>query len=216
VRQSRDSSTHRNGELTNGRAERAITQLLSGTDDLITKFCAEFERLRKNFDSGVDVGTTLLLSRTTTTMDVIRASRLLICQLAFIPDWHAGRDQLLLKFKSVDMDEYNRSAYFPRTRMDVIKSITQWIADESNCQKRIIRFYGLAGSGKSTISTINAEIMRDLQRLGAFFFFSRDIPEGTPPQSSGLWHISSPFSMLALAQKYLELWITIQTLQEYP
>ena len=62
-------------KLTHGGAEWSITQPFSGAGDLIAKFCAEFERLRKNFDSGVDIGAALLLSRTAATIDVIRACR---------------------------------------------------------------------------------------------------------------------------------------------
>ena len=58
------------------RAGRAVMQPFLDTDDLITKFCAEFERLRKNFDSGVELDTALVLSRTVSTIDAIRACEL--------------------------------------------------------------------------------------------------------------------------------------------
>jgi hypothetical protein len=75
------------------------------------------------------------------------------------------------------MPEYNRMACLAKTRLDVIKSVTDWITDESNDQKRVLWLYGVAGSGKSTIATTIAWMMRELHRLGAFFFFDRDIPE---------------------------------------
>lgn len=75
------------------------------------------------------------------------------------------------------MSEYNRDACLPKTRLDVIKSIVEWIADGSSDQKRVLWLYGLAGSGKSTLSTTIARMMRELRHLGAFFFFNRDIPE---------------------------------------
>lgn len=75
------------------------------------------------------------------------------------------------------MDEYNRISCLPGTRLDVIKFFTEWIADESNDQKRVLWIYGLAGSGKSTISTTLAQTMRSLDHLGAFFYFNRDKPE---------------------------------------
>lgn len=90
---------------------------------------------------------------------------------------HAGRDQVLSKLKPVAMSEYNRDACLPKTRLDVVKFIVKWIADGSSDQKRVLWLYGLAGSGKSTLSTTIAWMMRDLHRLGAFFFFDRDIPE---------------------------------------
>jgi hypothetical protein len=88
-----------------------------------------------------------------------------------------GRDQLLSTLKSVEMHEYNRKACLAKTRLDVIKSILDWIADESSDRKSVLWLYGLAGSGKSTLSTTIAWMMRELHRLGAFFFFDRDIPE---------------------------------------
>ena len=75
------------------------------------------------------------------------------------------------------MDGYSRSTCLPNTRLDVIKAITDWIAGESTDQKRVLWLYGVAGSGKSTLSTTIAETLRSLQRLGAFFFFNRDIQE---------------------------------------
>jgi ABC-type lipoprotein export system ATPase subunit len=75
------------------------------------------------------------------------------------------------------MPEHNRKACLSNTRQDVIKVITSWIADESSDHKSVLWLYGLAGSGKSTLSTTIAWMMQDLHRLGAFFFFDRDIPE---------------------------------------
>jgi hypothetical protein len=92
-----------------------------------------------------------------------------------------GRDQVLQRLHSVDMDEYNRSTCLPNTRLDIIHFITKWIADESDDQNKVLWLYGLAGSGKSTLSTTLAQTMRSLHRLGAFFFFNRDIPDRSFP-----------------------------------
>jgi hypothetical protein len=90
---------------------------------------------------------------------------------------HTGRDQLLSLLKPAEMNEYSRNDCLPTTRLDVIKSIIEWITDESSERKSVLWLYGVAGSGKSTISTTVAWMMRELHRLGAFFFFDRDIPE---------------------------------------
>ena len=74
------------------------------------------------------------------------------------------------------MNEYDRKGCLPTTRLDVIKSIIDWVTDESTERKSVLWLYGLAGSGKSTLSTTIAWMMRDLQRQGAFFFFDRDVP----------------------------------------
>ena len=75
------------------------------------------------------------------------------------------------------MDEYNRTLCLENTRRNVINDIMAWIADDSNDSRKVLWVYGLAGTGKSTLSTTIAQIMRRLRRLGAFFFFNRDIPQ---------------------------------------
>ena len=71
------------------------------------------------------------------------------------------------------MDEFNRTPCLG----NVINDIMKWIADDSNDAKKVMWVYGLAGTGKSTLSTTIAQIMRRLRRLGAFFFFNCDIPQ---------------------------------------
>ena len=81
----------------------------------------------------------------------------------------------------MEIQEYNRTICLNGTRLDVIKFIIDWIADESDDRKSVLWLNGLAGSGKSTLSTTIALTMRDLHLLGAFFFFDRDIPERNAP-----------------------------------
>ena len=73
------------------------------------------------------------------------------------------------------MDETNRTPCFKNTRHRIISDIMEWIADDK--AKKVLWVYGLAGSGKSTLSTTIAQKMREVHRLGAFFFFNRDIPQ---------------------------------------
>jgi hypothetical protein len=89
-------------------------------------------------------------------------------------DSYVVRNQVL---KPADMDEYNRTTCLPNTRLNVMKDVMEWITDDSDVQKKVLWVYGLAGTGKSTLSTTIAQKMRGLRRLGAFFFFNRDIPQ---------------------------------------
>jgi hypothetical protein len=89
-------------------------------------------------------------------------------------DFHPVRKEVL---KPEDMIEYNRATCLENTRLNVIKDIMEWIGDDSKDRKNVLWVYGLAGTGKSTLSTTIAGIMRGLHRLGAFFFFNRDIPQ---------------------------------------
>ena len=77
------------------------------------------------------------------------------------------------------MNETNRTPCLKNTRRNVIDDVLKWIADDSNEAKKVLWVYGLAGTGKSTLSTTIAQIMRTRHRLGAFFFFNRDIPQRT-------------------------------------
>jgi energy-coupling factor transporter ATP-binding protein EcfA2 len=84
---------------------------------------------------------------------------------------------MLAKLKPVHMDEYDRPICLPKTRSDAVKFITEWMSNDSGDRKKVLWLYGMAGSGKSTLSTTIAELVRNLQRLGGFFFFNRDVPE---------------------------------------
>lgn len=75
------------------------------------------------------------------------------------------------------MYEYNRQTCFANTRLEVINSIIAWFTDDSAERKPVLWLYGLAGSGKSTISTTIAQIMRGIKRLGGVFYFDRAFPE---------------------------------------
>src|SRR5258705_13037385 len=89
-------------------------------------------------------------------------------------DFHPVRYQEL---KPAHLDEYNRTVCLENTKLNVIKDVMEWIADDSDDNKGVLWVYGLAGTGKSTLSTTIAQIMRGIHRLGAFFFFNRDIPQ---------------------------------------
>ena len=76
-----------------------------------------------------------------------------------------------------EMDGSKRTHCLENTRRNIVNDVMQWIADDSNEAKKVLWVYGLAGTGKSTLSTTIAQIALGLHRLGAFFFFNRDIPQ---------------------------------------
>ena len=78
----------------------------------------------------------------------------------------------LKQLRPVRMDGFSRPECLPGTRQDILNWITDWLITPSQDQN-IIWLHGLAGSGKSTISTTIAEYFRELKRLGAFMFFDR-------------------------------------------
>ena len=89
-------------------------------------------------------------------------------------DLHLARHLVL---KPEVMDRCNRKLCLESTRQIIINDIMEWIADNSSEAKKALWIHGLAGTGKSTLSNTIAEITDNLHRLGAFFFFNRDIPQ---------------------------------------
>jgi len=78
------------------------------------------------------------------------------------------------------MNASSRPECLPDTRQDLLKSMADWLTTPSPDQN-IFWLHGLAGSGKSTISTTLAEHFRALGRLGAFLFFDRNNPSSSEP-----------------------------------
>ena len=78
------------------------------------------------------------------------------------------------------MNASSRPECLPDTRQDLLKSMADWLTTPSPDQN-IFWLHGLAGSGKSTISTTLAEYFRALGRLGAFLFFDRNNPSSSEP-----------------------------------
>jgi hypothetical protein len=85
-------------------------------------------------------------------------------------------DHTLNILEPARMDASTLSECLPGTRTDIMRSITDW-AYSTSVEKRLLWLKGLAGSGKSTLSTTIAHALQEQDRLGAFVFFSRDVEE---------------------------------------
>ena len=90
--------------------------------------------------------------------------------------------ELLKLLNPVQMDASARPQCLLGTRQEVLSFITGWLTTPSEGQN-VLWLHGLAGSGKSTISTTVAEYFRDLGRLGAFIFFDRNNPTNSDPNA---------------------------------
>ena len=90
--------------------------------------------------------------------------------------------ELLKLLNPAQMDASARPLCLPGTRQEVLSFITNWLTTPSEGQN-VLWLYGLAGAGKSTISTTVAEFFRDLGRLGAFIFFDRNNPVNSDPNA---------------------------------
>jgi hypothetical protein len=69
----------------------------------------------------------------------------------------------------------------PGTRTEVLDEVLRVLRNTESDQPHIIWIYGLAGSGKSTITSTIAQSLADSQNLGGCFFFSR---KGSAEQSN--------------------------------
>ena len=72
------------------------------------------------------------------------------------------------------MDYLTRVECLPETCVDLLKSIEDW-TNSTSVKQSVLVLYGLAGAGKSTLSTTFANRSRNAGRLGAFLFFNRDV-----------------------------------------
>ena len=78
------------------------------------------------------------------------------------------------------MDPSKRKECLAETRIDIIKFVIDW-ATAPRATQNVLWLHGLAGSGKSTLSTTLASAFREQGRLGAFLFFARDVTERSNP-----------------------------------
>ncbi|KAL5512428.1 hypothetical protein ACEPAG_3420 [Sanghuangporus baumii] len=114
----------------------------------------EFERALANFkqqiESGVILQTAVVSMRTPGAIDELVLRQRLNPSLS---------------------DAFNRPTCLPDTRTDIRKKILEWAFADS--EQNIFWLHGVAGSGKSTVSTTIVQHLRDMSRLGAFLFFER-------------------------------------------
>jgi hypothetical protein len=78
------------------------------------------------------------------------------------------------------MDAYGREECLEGTRIDILGQITRWAKDRF-VNKNVMWFHGLAGSGKSTISTTLANDLRRTGHLRAYLCFDRNVKEMSDP-----------------------------------
>ncbi|KIM82227.1 hypothetical protein PILCRDRAFT_473452 [Piloderma croceum F 1598] len=78
------------------------------------------------------------------------------------------------------MNQYGRPECLPGTRVDVLNFITTWVSNPRS-DHNVLWLNGVAGSGKSTLSTTMANLFDETNRLGAFIFFNRNVAEQSNP-----------------------------------
>ncbi|KAF7984961.1 hypothetical protein HWV62_9903 [Athelia sp. TMB] len=148
-------------------AHKAITEVFSRTDALVTQYQSTFKQLQDEFHGRITTKTALM------TVDIALATAQVAAAVKEI-----RFDQLLEKLRPVEMDQSARDICLPGTQLTKIKSVMDWYSDDAG--ERAMWLYGMAGAGKSTLSNTIARMMdstNELNLLGAFFFFDRNIAQ---------------------------------------
>lgn len=85
------------------------------------------------------------------------------------------RPDLQSRLNPLETNAFNRPQCLHGTCVGIRTQITDAMSEESG--QNVLWLHGVAGSGKSTISTTVAEHFRGISRLGAFMFFEREKSE---------------------------------------
>ncbi|EJC98165.1 WD40 repeat-like protein, partial [Fomitiporia mediterranea MF3/22] len=88
-----------------------------------------------------------------------------------------------------------RPQCLPGTRGTILDEIVEWVSSCS--EQNVFWLYGVAGSGKSTVSTTIAEHFRAISRLGAHIFFQRGKSEPSSVIRTLAYKLASFDSMIA-------------------
>lgn len=156
-----------------------MSGISSNDGDVVDALSQAFLDLKESFDSGVSAQTAITTSRTLEVVNHLRKYPIVSRvrqdgQRDFLTCiTYKVHEIYIQKLKPAEMDAADRDECFPGTRLDVIDHISNWVMDP-NPDSNILWLYGLAGSGKSTISTTLYNFFWQLRRLGAFLFFDKE------------------------------------------
>ena len=162
-------------------AEKALSEVFTHrATDKITEFTQKFIEMKRTLDTGITINTAIVLKRTLEKVDSIGSSSSALVFFTSLTFEYPEKEQTLSKLRPASMKQYARQGCLPGTRVDVVDFVTAWVAHPSKDQN-ILWLHGLAGSGKSTLSTTVANLFRQTNRLGAFMFFNRNVSEQNNP-----------------------------------
>ncbi|KAJ7142333.1 WD40 repeat-like protein [Mycena epipterygia] len=172
-----------------GFISRAVRNTWSDADKKIEKFSAALCDLKKSFEADLTVQFLFISTKILDTVERLDQS------------------DMLKKLNPMDMNAIARDLCLAGTRREILDDITEWFTVPSTVSSKsgnILWLSGVAGSGKSTISTTVAESTRGVERLGAFLFFDRNEPMRSHPDSV----IRTIAYSLALSNPYIGLAIS--------
>ncbi|KAF8963104.1 WD40-repeat-containing domain protein [Flammula alnicola] len=136
--------------------------LMSTTEAKIERFSQAFKDLRDKFDRGLAVSTAIVSVHT---LDIVQS---------------LDRTRNLESLRHVPMETHERATCLPGTRLEILQSVEEWLAN-TTIEQRAFWLSGLAGIGKSALSTTIANTLRAINRLGAFVYFNREVQGMSDP-----------------------------------
>ncbi|KAF9056726.1 WD40-repeat-containing domain protein [Rhodocollybia butyracea] len=136
-----------------GFSGRLLNNVRSEYSDKIEDYITVFGKLRESLVGG-------------TTMEILSVVE------------ETAQTQKLNSLKPADMNASLRPVCLPGTRRELRDLISNWLVTPPDVNMsnpgNILWLSGVAGAGKSTIATSISEYFRELGRLGAFLFFTRN------------------------------------------
>ncbi|KAJ7098937.1 WD40-repeat-containing domain protein [Mycena epipterygia] len=138
-----------------GFCSRTVRNTWTDTDKRIDDLSAVLLNLKASFDGSLIVQSLFLSTKVLGKLEGLEKS------------------DALKKLDAAKMNASSRTSCLAGTRREILDDIATWLAVPSD-SGGILWLTGVAGSGKSTISTTVAESFRELHRLGAFIFFDRN------------------------------------------
>ncbi|KAJ7209403.1 hypothetical protein C8J57DRAFT_1484281 [Mycena rebaudengoi] len=139
----------------NGFCSRAVRNTWTNPDKRIDDLSEALVRLKDSIDGSLTVQGLFLSAKVLQKLEGLVQS------------------DTLKKLNPVDMNATSRPLCLPGTRSKILNEISEWLTVPSD-SANILWLSGVAGSGKSTISTTISESFRAVDRLGAFLFFDRN------------------------------------------
>ncbi|KAF9059437.1 WD40-repeat-containing domain protein [Rhodocollybia butyracea] len=148
-----------------GFGVRLLKNVLSEDSDKIKGFVNAFQKFGESLDRGTALET---LYVSTKTLAMAEESAKMVEKTA--------QTQKLNSLEPVKMNASLRPECLPGTREEIRGLITNWLTTppDDSSPGNILWLSGVAGAGKSTIATSISQYFRELGRLGAFLFFTRN------------------------------------------
>ncbi|KAJ6612628.1 hypothetical protein B0H10DRAFT_1952189 [Mycena sp. CBHHK59/15] len=138
-----------------GFSSRTVRSTWNHADKKIDELSAALKDLKRSFEGDLTVQSLFL---STKVLDVVE---------------RLDQSDVLKKLNPADMNATSRALCLTGTRREILDDIAEWLTVPSE-SGNVLWLSGVAGSGKSTISTTISESLRGLERLGAFLFFDRN------------------------------------------